>query len=55
MKQYEETKEKRLTEFLDGFNQIKGQLKRVYRSITRGGDADLELVDSFDPFSEVTL
>lgn len=52
---YEKTKEARLTEFLTGFQEIKSQLKRVYRSITNGGDADLELVDSFDPFSEVKI
>jgi hypothetical protein len=29
------------------------KLKEMYQMITLGGDAELELVDTFDPFSEV--
>ncbi|OXU23774.1 hypothetical protein TSAR_003018 [Trichomalopsis sarcophagae] len=43
---------KRMQEFNDGFNLITGKLKEMYRMITLGGDAELELVDSLDPFSE---
>lgn len=43
---------KRMEEFNDGFNMITGKLKEMYRMITLGGDAELELVDSLDPFSE---
>ena len=36
-----------------GFNCISLKLKEMYQMITLGGDAELELVDSLDPFSEV--
>lgn len=36
-----------------GFNTISLKLKEMYQMITLGGDAELELVDSLDPFSEV--
>lgn len=42
----------RLDRFLDGFSQITLKLKEMYQMITLGGDAELELVDSLDPFSE---
>ena len=51
-KEYDELRKKRLTEFMDGFNQITLKLKEMYQMITLGGDAELELVDSLDPFSE---
>lgn len=35
-----------------GFSVISLKLKEMYRMITLGGDAELELVDSLDPFSE---
>ena len=31
---------------------ITGKLKEMYQMITLGGDAELELVDSLDPFAE---
>ena len=31
---------------------ITNKLKEMYQMITLGGDAELELVDSLDPFSE---
>ena len=37
-----------------GFNAISLKLKEMYQMITLGGDAELELVDSLDPFSEVS-
>ncbi|KAI0239488.1 Structural maintenance of chromosomes protein 4 [Lamellibrachia satsuma] len=42
----------RVTEFLDGFYKITYKLKEIYQMITLGGDAELELVDSLNPFSE---
>lgn len=42
----------RLDEFMAGFNAITLKLKEMYQMITLGGDAELELVDSLDPFSE---
>ncbi|KAL4010601.1 hypothetical protein IC575_030103 [Cucumis melo] len=51
-KQYDELKKKRLDEFMSGFNTISLKLKEMYQMITLGGDAELELVDSLDPFSE---
>lgn len=42
----------RLDEFMNGFSTITLKLKELYQMITLGGDAELELVDSLDPFSE---
>ena len=38
--------------YLQGFSIISNKLKEMYQMITLGGDAELELVDSLDPFSE---
>eukprot|EP00899_Mesostigma_viride_P022586 jgi/Mesvir1/3511/Mv11989-RA.2 len=51
-KEHEELRKKRLDEFMAGFNIITLKLKEMYQMITLGGDAELELVDSLDPFSE---
>lgn len=51
----ESLRKKRLDEFLDGFNLISLKLKEMYQMITMGGNAELELVDSLDPFSEGIL
>jgi structural maintenance of chromosome 4 len=45
-------RQQRLQEFLDGFSVISMKLKEMYQMITLGGDAELELVDTMDPFSE---
>ncbi|KAK3270880.1 hypothetical protein CYMTET_20742 [Cymbomonas tetramitiformis] len=49
---HEELRKKRLDEFMAGFNTISMKLKEMYQMITLGGDAELELVDSLDPFTE---
>ncbi|XP_062409333.1 structural maintenance of chromosomes protein 4 [Sardina pilchardus] len=49
---YEELRKQRLHEFMAGFNIITNKLKENYQMLTQGGDAELELVDSLDPFSE---
>ncbi|KAF0686286.1 Aste57867_21892 [Aphanomyces stellatus] len=49
---YEELRRLRLEEFMAGFRVITLKLKEMYQMITLGGDAELELVDSLDPFSE---
>ncbi|SCV04360.1 LAMI_0H15500g1_1 [Lachancea mirantina] len=49
------SKKKRLDEFMEGFNMISMNLKEMYQMITMGGNAELELVDSLDPFSEGVL
>ncbi|KAH3679832.1 hypothetical protein WICPIJ_008494 [Wickerhamomyces pijperi] len=54
-KQAEELKKKRLDQFMEGFNIISTTLKEMYQMITMGGNAELELVDSLDPFSEGIL
>ncbi|EDK45517.1 conserved hypothetical protein [Lodderomyces elongisporus NRRL YB-4239] len=51
----EDLKRKRLDEFMVGFSTISMTLKEMYRMITMGGNAELELVDSLDPFSEGIL
>jgi structural maintenance of chromosome 4 len=50
--QIEVLKEKRLSMFREGFQVISSKLKEVYQLLTKGGDAELELIDSLDPFSE---
>ncbi|RKO98516.1 hypothetical protein CXG81DRAFT_526, partial [Caulochytrium protostelioides] len=45
----------RLDAFMRGFNIISAKLKEMYQLITLGGNAELELVDSLDPFSEGIL
>merc|ERR1712130_872664 len=51
-KHYDDCKKQRLNDFMEGFAIITGKLKEMYQMITLGGDAELELVDSLDPFSE---
>merc|ERR1712161_108812 len=51
-KEHEDLRRLRLEKFMDGFSQITLKLKEMYQMITLGGDAELELVDSLDPFSE---
>ncbi|KAL8901146.1 MAG: hypothetical protein Q9207_005349 [Kuettlingeria erythrocarpa] len=45
----------RLEGFMQGFSLISLRLKEMYQMITMGGNAELELVDSLDPFSEGIL
>ncbi|NXE13280.1 SMC4 protein, partial [Lophotis ruficrista] len=49
---FEELRKQRLNEFMAGFNVITNKLKENYQMLTLGGDAELELVDTLDPFSE---
>ena len=48
-------KRARLDLFMSGFREISDSLKSIYQIITLGGNAELELVDSLDPFSEGVL
>merc|ERR1719159_1387992 len=48
-------RQQRLEEFMEGFSVISMKLKEMYQMITLGGDAELELVDTLDPFSEGIL
>lgn len=49
---HDQLRKKRHIEFMTGFNIITGKLKEMYRMITLGGDAELDLADSLDPFAE---
>uniref|UniRef100_A0A8D1SR89 Structural maintenance of chromosomes protein n=1 Tax=Sus scrofa TaxID=9823 RepID=A0A8D1SR89_PIG len=49
---YEDLRKQRLNEFMAGFYIITNKLKENYQMLTLGGDAELELVDSLDPFAE---
>ena len=51
-KDHDGLRKQRLDEFMAGFHTISLKLKEMYQMITLGGDAELELVDSLDPFSE---
>ena len=51
-KNFEMVRKNRYNEFIKGFSTISSKLKEMYQMITLGGDAELELVDSLDPFSE---
>ena len=50
-REHEELRKRRLDEFMSAFNTISLKLKEMYQMITMGGDAELEMVDSLDPFS----
>jgi structural maintenance of chromosome 4 len=51
----DELRRLRLEGFMTGFSIITAHLKNMYQMITMGGNAELELVDSLDPFSEGIL
>jgi structural maintenance of chromosome 4 len=51
-REYEGARAARLDAFMAGFSTITLRLKEMYQMITLGGDAELELVDSLDPFAE---
>lgn len=42
----------RRNHFETGFKQISAKLKAIYHELSNGGDTDLEILDSLDPFSE---
>lgn len=54
-KRCDELRRMRLEGFMAGFSAISLRLKEMYQMITMGGNAELELVDSLDPFSEGIL
>jgi structural maintenance of chromosome 4 len=54
-KRTDELRRLRLEGFMEGFSAISMRLKEMYQMITMGGNAELELVDSLDPFSEGIL
>ena len=54
-KRCEELRRLRLEGFMESFSVISLRLKEMYQMITMGGNAELELVDSLDPFSEGIL
>lgn len=54
-KRCDELRKLRLEGFMEGFSMISLRLKEMYQMITMGGNAELELVDSLDPFSEGIL
>ena len=54
-KRCDELRRLRLEGFMTGFSLISLRLKEMYQMITMGGNAELELVDSLDPFSEGIL
>ncbi|WVQ96218.1 hypothetical protein IAU59_003322 [Kwoniella sp. CBS 9459] len=49
---YDDLRKVRLDEFMSGFTAISAKLKEMYQMITMGGNAEIELIDSMDPFSE---
>ena len=49
---YKNIKQRRLDEFMEGFEQINKHVIEIYRLLTKGGDAELELQDTLDPFNE---
>lgn len=48
----QDLRKQRLDMFMAGFMTITTKLKEMYQMITLGGDAELELVDRLNPFSE---
>ncbi|GAA5870268.1 hypothetical protein JCM1840_001607 [Sporobolomyces johnsonii] len=53
--QVTDLRNQRLVQFMKGFGVISNKLKEMYQMITLGGNAELELYDSADPFSEGIL
>nr|XP_019043245.1 hypothetical protein I302_07819 [Kwoniella bestiolae CBS 10118]OCF22175.1 hypothetical protein I302_07819 [Kwoniella bestiolae CBS 10118] len=51
-KRYDDLRKVRLDEFMNGYSAISSKLKEMYQMITMGGNAEIELIDSMDPFSE---
>ncbi|ELP91678.1 structural maintenance of chromosome protein, putative [Entamoeba invadens IP1] len=51
-KSLEELKKKRFDEFMNGLTEISFKLKEMYYLLTQGGVAELELVDTLNPFTE---
>ena len=51
-REHEALRKERLDTFMAGFTTITMKLKEMYQMITLGGDAELELVDHGNPFSE---
>ncbi|XP_050294355.1 structural maintenance of chromosomes protein 4 isoform X2 [Anthonomus grandis grandis] len=49
---FDDLTNRRKSEFMIGYNIIKLKLKEMYQMITMGGDADFEMVDTYNPFSE---
>lgn len=50
-----ELKTKRKTEFMECFTTIQRKVKEMYQMLTHGGDAEVELVDTQDPFEGVNF
>lgn len=50
---YDDLRKQRFNEFTDGFLIISSKLKEMYQMITLGGDAELELCDTLDPFEGI--
>lgn len=50
--EHDKLKKERYEKFMHGFNIISKKLKEMYQLITNGGDAELEIIDALDPFSE---
>lgn len=46
----EEFRKTRLTEFMKGFSVISQKVKECYQMLAEGGDAELELANTMDPF-----
>ena len=51
-KNLEFLRQERLSMFMAGFNVITLKVKEMYQMLTLGGDAELELVDTTDPFAK---
>ena len=51
-KALEHVRQERLSMFMAGFNTITLKVKEMYQMLTLGGDAELELVDTTDPFAK---
>lgn len=51
----ESAKARRHSEFMHGLGVISQRLRSTYQHLTLGGNAELELVDSLDPFAEGIL
>ncbi|KAG9393596.1 Structural maintenance of chromosomes protein 4, SMC4 [Carpediemonas membranifera] len=51
-KQHESLRKERIEKFTAGTAEISGHLQVIYRMLTMGGNAELEIIDALDPFTE---
>jgi structural maintenance of chromosome 4 len=50
--EYEQLRSERKQKFELGFRVIAKKLSEIYMDLSQGGNAEIEIIDTLDPFSE---